>query len=58
MCSYISSLYLLAVALARQSDQSKPSRWQKEPLKGASVSVMYNRPRKGMLELLSVLSKC
>ena len=55
------SLYLFAVALARQSDQSKPSRWQKEPLKGASVSVMYNRPRKGrlkMLELLSVLIKC
>lgn len=53
-------LYLFAVALARQSDQSKPSRWQKEPLKGATVSVMYNRPRKGGLknELLSVLSKC
>ena len=52
--------YFPAVALARQSDQSKPSRWQKDPSKGASVSVMYNRPKKGglkMLEFLSVFRK-
>ena len=48
--------YYPAVSLARQSDQSKPSKWQKDPSKGASASVMYNRPKKGGLKLLDFLS--